>query len=129
MRLLRRNRGFTLLEVLVSLVIFSLASAAMATSFLTHLQRNNQTERRSEAIAAAQQILDQIRTEEPTALPNSGSDSPVDITMGNRTYAVTATYCSDPTYCTSNNIRHIRVTVDYRDETIYEVETIYAQLR
>lgn len=128
-RLAAPNAGFTLLEVLVSMVIFSIASAAMAQSFLTHLTMNNRSERRSEAIASAQQVLDQIRTEDPTSLPASGSASPVTVTMGPRTYTVTATYCGDNTFCTSNNIRHIGIEVAYRNTVIYEVETVYSQLR
>ena len=123
------SEGFTLLEVLVSMVIFAIASAAMAQSFLTHLTMNNRSERRSEAIASAQQVLDQIRTEDPTSLPVSGSVAPVTVVMGPRTYTVTATYCGENTFCTSNNIRHIGIQVAYRNTVIYEVETVYSQLR
>ncbi len=62
-------------------------------------------------------------------MPTTGSDAPVEITMGPRSYEVTVTYCLNTAICVTNNVRHITVEVVYRDEIIYEVETVYAQLR
>lgn len=120
--------GFTLLEVLVSLVLFSIAGIAMAKSFTHHLSTNTRNEQRSAAVMAAQQVLDGLRVLDPATFPSSGSTTQ-NITVGIRTFSVTTTYCSNITYCPNNNTKHIKVDVKLRGTTIYSVSTVYVQLR
>ena len=121
--------GFTLLEVLVAVGIFSVASAAIATCFASQLKFNYKYETKSGAIAAAQQVLDGIRVLDPTTLPSSGSATPQTVTIGGKNFVVNVTYCSPSTYCVSNNIRALHVVVTYANVTQYTVDTIFSQLR
>jgi general secretion pathway protein I len=128
-RELKTERGFTLLEVLVSIVIFTVAALGMAKAFTDHLTTNTLNERRSEAISAAQQVLDNVRTLDPATLPASGQAAEQTITFGERSYKVNLFYCFPSTYCTSNNIRQLHTEVKLNGQLIYQVDTVYAQLR
>jgi prepilin-type N-terminal cleavage/methylation domain-containing protein len=120
--------GFTLLEVMVSLLIFNIAALGIAQSFLVHLKRNTENERRGESVQVAQQVMDEIRVKDPTSLPHSGSTTQ-DVTLGHRTYEVTTTYCKLSAYCTSNNIRSVSVEVSLEGNLQYAADTVFAQLR
>jgi len=126
---LSQQVAFSLLEVLVSLSIFSVGALAAASAFSTQLSFNSQSETRSGAIMAAQQVLDEIRISDPASLPSSGTSAAQNITIGNKLYVVTVTYCSPSTYCTSTNIRALKAIVKHNNSTVYTVDTIYAQLR
>ena len=123
-----RERGFTLLEVLVSLGLFSIISTSLAASFAHHLKTNNLTERKSAAVMAAQQVMDEVRVQDPATLPSTGRTTQT-VTIGNRAFTVVTDYCSETTYCTSANIKHIKITVSFSNQSVYQVSTVYAQLR
>ncbi len=129
MRTITTQRGFTILEVLVSLSIFSIASVAIAKSFTNHLAFNKQAERRSGAITAVQQVLDGLRVLDPSTLPTTGTSAAQNVTVGNKTYAVTTQYCRITSYCSSANVRFLTVKAKYRGTDQYTVDTIYSQLR
>ena len=120
--------GFTLIEILVALTIFIIASALMAPSFIAHLKYNLGAERRSGAVAAAQEYLDQLRALDPATLPSSGTAAPVLVNAGERTYSVVVKYCLTPAYCTSRS-RLIRLEVSFANELMYTVETVFTQLQ
>jgi type II secretory pathway pseudopilin PulG len=117
------------MEILFALVLFGLVSSAMFPSFLTHIQFNNRSEVRTAAHSAAQILLDELRLEDPGALPDEGSDDPVLIQVGQREFSVVTSYCVNEAFCTGSETRHITVSVSYNDEILYSVETVYAQLR
>ncbi|MCO6431663.1 MAG: type II secretion system protein [Deltaproteobacteria bacterium] len=125
----RRDNGFSLLEVLFSMGMFSVAALALAQAFTVQLTFNTSNEMRSEAIMAAQQVLDEVRVEDPSSLPTSGSDAPTSVTIGKRTYVVVLSYCTNGSMCNSTTLRHLRAVVSYRGDEVYSVETVYAQLR
>jgi type II secretion system protein I len=125
---MKPQKGFTLLEVLVSLSIFSIVSAGMAKSFAFQLSTNSRNERKSAAILAAQQVLDDLRSRDPNTFPTSGSNTQT-VSIGERDFSVVTSYCSVSSYCTSTNIRHLKVDVNLLGETQYSVSTVYAQLR
>ena len=120
--------GFTLVEILFALTLFGIAVASCFPAFLGHIQFNNQSEVRSGAYAAAQVLLDELRLEDPSSLPSSGSDAATEIQVGTRTYSVVASYCEDSTFCGSET-RFITVRVSYLGEEVYEVSTVYTELR
>ena len=124
-----RQAAFTLLEVLVSLSIFSIVSAAIGVAFVTHLKVNMQQELRSGAFSAAQQVLDELRVQDPSTMPTSGSDAVRTLIVGDRIYSVAVSYCSPATYCTSSHIRSIHVGVTHAGKSQYQVDTVYSQLR
>ena len=123
------SRAFTLVEVLVALAIFSISALALANGFNAHLKTNLLSEQKSGAILAAGRVLDGYRVQDPTTFPASGTAAAVNIPVGNRTYAVTVTFCSPNTYCTSNNIRALHVEAALNGTLLYQVDTVFAQLR
>lgn len=123
-----KEKGFTLIEVIIAMTILGVGLAAMAPLFLAHLQINNRSELRNGAVLVAQQTLDTLRLQNPITMPTSGSTTPQSVTMGGRTYKVITTYCVFTNYCNSGS-RHIRVEVQFRGKTLYTVDTVYTQLR
>ena len=119
--------GFTLIEMLVAMSLFLMVSALMAPSFVAHLSYTLGAERRTEAVAAAQQVLDELRVLDPATLPTSGTSSQ-NITAGQRTFQVVTTYCSDTTYCSTRS-RLIGIDVSFKNEEIYHVETVFTRLQ
>ena len=123
-----KQRGFTLIEVLVSLGIFSIITAGVTSAFSSHLKYNSVAGYRTGAINAAQQRLDDLRKDDPVAMPTSGVTTAT-TTIGGRAFAVVTRFCTNATYCASANQRHIKVEVSYRGTILYAVETVYTKLR
>lgn len=124
-----KDKAFTLLEVMVAMMILGLVAAGMAPVFINHLKTNTRAELKTESIAVAQQVLDELRSQDPTNFPMSGSDAPILVDGGSRSYTVIVSYCKVTSYCASANTRHIEVAVRYMGSTIYEVETVYTKLK
>lgn len=126
------SKGFTLIETLVSLSIFSIAALGLAKAFSDNIRTNTNNERRTSAIMAVQQVLDRLRQSDPATLPSSNSTTVETKTVGFRNFVVTTTYCPTSvatTYCTSPNIRYLNLKAELSGVNVYEVNTIYAQLR
>ena len=83
------ERGFTLLEVMVALMVFSIAAAGVMPVFLSQLKYNTGSEERSEAIAAAQYVLDEMRLEDPTLMEEEGTRAAITVTVNGHDYVVT----------------------------------------
>lgn len=122
------EKAFTLLEVLMSLVIFSIVLAGAAPAFIMNSKLNTFAELRSQAQAAAELKLDALRFSDPQDLPTTGQTGPENLIVGNRTFQVTTLYCSPNTYCTTNT-RQLKVTVTYKNKTQYAVETVFTKLK
>ena len=125
----RNNAGFTLLEIMAALCLFGIAALGMAHVFASNISLNTRSERTTEAIEAGQQYLDELRVSDPSTFPTGGGTTTKTIPIGGKNYDVTATYCADATYCTSNNLRYIEIEVKHNNQTYYEVDTIFTQLR
>ena len=124
------NSGFTLLEVMVSLVVFSAMITGIVGVFGAHTRINNGNEIRLGALAVTQQVLDDLRQQENTEdFPNSGSDPVSNITVDKRTYQATTSYCVNSTYCDSISKRHITVEVAYKGHTVSTVQTVFTRLK
>ena len=121
--------GFTVMESMVAIALFSISALAMANVFAKNISYNTTNEIKTGAIEAAQQVLDEARFSDPSFFPNGGQVANEDVKIGNRTYNTSTTYCRTPTYCTSNTIRSLYVQVQYKGTTYYEIETVYTQLR
>ncbi len=124
-----KQSGFTLIEVMISLLIFTVVLAGMAPAFVAQLKHNTNSAIRTEAIAAAQIVIDQLRVEDPATLPASGDGSEVNLTVGNHDFAVTPSFCETATFCTTVNNRHITVRVRYNNEQVFSTQTVFTQLR
>jgi len=123
-----KELGFTMLEVLISMVLFGIVSAAMAQAYISQMQANTRSETRSQAVQAATRILDFTRTLDPATLPTSGSGSPEIVVVNGKSFSVTLVYCRVAALCTANS-RNITAEVYYRSKKVYEVSTVFAQLR
>jgi len=120
--------GFTLIETLVALVIFSLVSAAMMPAFLSQLKFSHSSKIKTGAMSAAQQALDAVRVVNPETLPSGGATVTSTVNAGDYTYSVVLTYCNPTNYCTSRS-RYITAEVSYQGTELYEVSTVYTRLR
>ena len=124
-----KEQGFTIIEVMVALGIFGVVSAMMATTMVQLQRTNYENEIRSGSYAAAQLVLDDLRSQNISNLPTSGSGALQNVVISGRTYAVTPSYCVTASECTSVNIRGIRVSVSYKSQLKYLVNTVYARLQ
>lgn len=126
----RRNteEGYTLMEVLVSLGLFTIISAGMVPSFVTYMKHNTNSQVKTEAIAVGQQILDRKRALEPSDMPTSGYDTPTTINVGKRSYEVKISYCTRSIFC-STGTRHLTAEVTYNNDLVYSTETVFTELR
>ena len=57
----RRQKGFTLIEVVVAFAIFALSMGALYESFGGALRRNSQAHEREQALLVAQSVLARVR--------------------------------------------------------------------
>ncbi|MFB9993201.1 prepilin-type N-terminal cleavage/methylation domain-containing protein [Deinococcus oregonensis] len=122
------QQGFSLVELLVTMAILGIIIGVMLTAIASNTQLNSKTEQTAQATVAAQQVLDDTRTSDPSTLPLSGAD-PVDIVnVGGRDYKVTLRYCvPTPNYC-SGNARQIQATVEYGGKPLFTVETVFTNV-
>lgn len=119
--------GFSLIEALVALVILGITLAAIVPGFIGYLNVNNNQEVRSQAVIAAQQVLEGLRVQDPTNMPASGSSSVQTISAGGRTFTYVVTYRQDPASCVTS-CRFVRVEISYQGGVVYAAETAYTQL-
>jgi len=123
------ERGFSLIEVLVSISLFSIIGMGLAKGFIMQMRSNNESAIRIQAISAAQQVLDRIRTVDPASLPTGGSAAAETVSISGRNYSVVISYCAISAYCTAATTRQLRAVVSYRNIKRYEVDTVFSQLR
>ena len=114
---------------MISLMVFAVVMAGMGPAFIAQIRHNTRSEILTEAMGAAQIRLDQLRLATPSTLPASGSSAALNVAVGSRTYQVVSSFCENATFCTTVNNRHITVRVNYKNEQIFETETVYTQLR
>ncbi len=124
---MKSSKGFTLIEVLVALCIFSIVCVATAPAFINHASANTNSERKTTAINFAQNILDDLRKKDVTNLLSSGSEE-ITNTIDSKNLIAKVSYCTKSTYCSTAS-RHILVEVFFNDKNIYSVETVYTQLK
>jgi type II secretory pathway pseudopilin PulG len=121
--------GMSLLEVLFAVSFFGIMSVGILPAFLGHYKEITNNDHRLNSIALAQELLDELRTENPTNMPEDGADAPVTFPRGNYTYTAVVSYCERLEFCTSDDIRHITVRINHQDREFYHIETVFAALR
>ena len=121
------RKGVGLVETLVALAIFTLVLGALVPAFIHYLDTNSRTELRTQAVTIAQQVLEDLRVQDPATLPNNGTEQRT-VSYQGRSFRITIRYCRDPSLCTST-ARQITVEVAYRNRRIYAAETVYTKLR
>lgn len=120
--------GFSLVEALVALALVAVVLTGILPAFLGQQQANRRNDLRTGAIAAAQQVMEELRVVDPVAMPESGTAAPQLVTIGSNEYAVAATYCANADFCDTGS-RHVLLEVTHDGERLYTVETVYTQLR
>jgi prepilin-type N-terminal cleavage/methylation domain-containing protein len=126
---MHRSDGFTLVEVLVTIALFGIVAMGLAGGFIMQIRSNTQSALRVQAIAAAQQVLDRLRTEDPSTFPATGSSAPENVTLDGKTFSVTVSYCQVTSFCIATTTRHLRAVVSYKNRKVYEVDTVFSQLK
>ncbi len=123
-----KEKGFTLVEMLLALLIFGIVATSAAPAFISHLRYNTEAERRIGALTAAQRILDDRRVQDPTDLPSSGTVTITNLVGLSNSYSAEITYCEKAQYCSSAS-RHMLLQVFHEGNKIYETETVFTQLK
>ena len=124
----RDEIGMSLIEALIAIVLVGIALAGISQAFVTQMDANTRNDKRSGAIAAAQQVMEALRRQDPAGMPTTGSSSPQQVSMGGRDYQVVTSYCLVPSYCGTVS-RHLRIEVTLDGQDLYSVESVYTQLR
>lgn len=129
------DKGLTLVESVVSLLIFFVALAGIVPIFVNYSLAAINNEKRTAAIAISGQVLDELRQSDVAALPSTGTVSSLPsgtsisaITHMGKTYNPTITYCQNTTYCDANS-RHIKIEVSQNGRSVYEAETVFTRLQ
>lgn len=126
-----KEHGMTIIEVLVAMVILGVVTAFYASSLALNTSYITDSEHKSEALLAAQEVLDDLRLVRTSTMPTTlTSSSSQNVTIGGTTYGVVVTYCAITTYCpptASDGSRHILVTVTLAGKEIYAIETVFTE--
>lgn len=123
-RLNRACAGFTLIEVLVALTIFSISSLAATRLVVSATALVSENKTASQAIALAQDTIENLRNVAYADMVD-GTDV---VTLDNITFTITWTVsANDPVPDTSTVV--VRVNWQAKGETKqYETESIYSQV-
>ncbi len=121
--------ALSLIEAFAALFVVSFSALPFAYAYQTHFDFNTKSEHQSGAALAAQIVLDKLRAEDFTIIPRSGNGPTEQVKIGRANYSVQLGYCKMGKYCTSNSVREIRCTVLLNGNKVYEVDTVYSQLR
>ena len=138
------SEGITLVETLVSLLIFMAVVAGVVPIYTTYRLQTLKNPVRTGAIAVSQQIMDELRQQPINTLPNNGiSDvtSPAgtaltNISSYNKKFNAKIFFCeaAKTQFCDPNSSRYIRVAIfqafdngTVSDTPVYEVSTIYTK--
>ena len=139
----RRDAGLTLVETVVSMLVFFAVLTGVVPAYLNYRLRAVQNPVRIGAVAVSQRILEEIRQLKAVdTLPKSGSSStmpsPSDSALTNlsaygKTYSAEIHYC-EKDFCDDKS-RYIRVAVfqqfsngSLSRNPVYEVSTIFTKL-
>jgi type IV pilus assembly protein PilV len=110
LRSLRGQKGFTLIEVLITLVILAVSLLAIAGLTMTAVVNNSFGAHMTEAVTYAQDLLEESRAMRWETIPEgTRSDQP--------TGSTGVLYARTWTTVTSGNTKTITVTVNWSDKT------------
>ena len=132
----RASSGVSLIEALVAIVVLGILVGAVVPAFVSNLRLNSETEKRSQAVVAAQTVLDSLRAD--GSWPAYGLDpdgnpsvTPVlQVESGGRTFDVAVDYGP---YCERgvcySTARNLELEVRLDDTVYYQVATVYTNLQ
>ncbi|MBA2667278.1 MAG: prepilin-type N-terminal cleavage/methylation domain-containing protein [Trueperaceae bacterium] len=119
------QRGFTIIEAIIAVAVIGIIVVGVLPLFINYARINTESEFRTGAVTAAQQVMDRLRFEPFTGWVASGTVQSIDTDL--RTYDVTITYCTaELTLCQSGS-RHVRLEVANSGRTYYTVESVFSR--
>ena len=146
-----KRAGYSILEMLVALVILSVALVSVVPVFINYASVNRTTEIRAEAVSVAEQVMDGLRQRDfvqwgdyETAMERDGvqvvTGAAGDDSDDGRTYKVDIEWCNAAvtglTLCDNQNgvdgvqQRHVRVTASFNNcQVSYSVTTVFALIQ
>jgi Tfp pilus assembly protein PilV len=108
----KNERGFTLIETCVSMVVMMIAGLAVSSLFVFSLQNNVGGNERALSMAVAQQQLERLRSVTFEDASMNVGTSTTTVSSGNHDYTVVKTITNETNPNTSNkNLRKITITV------------------
>lgn len=107
------NQGYSLVELLVGIVILTIAMTAILSMALSSIRGNAASQRMTEARFLAQGRLEELLNVQPVADLADGNDTP-----GAGSYQRTWTITPGPTASS----RWVEVRIDWNDKGAHEVE-------
>jgi general secretion pathway protein I len=122
------EKGFSLVESVCALGLLAIVLLGIIPTVQVLMRSNTISEERSNAVSAAQQVMESLRQQAPSSLPNSGSSAVQSVSVGTRDYEVVAHYCTRSEFC-NDDMRHIVLEVSYAGHNVYVVETVYTRLQ
>ena len=135
----KKNEGFSLIESVVALLIFVITFSLAAPLFVAQQKNNITNAARTGAVSLSQQVLDNLRLEKTLTL---GKTIENNVISQGKQYSYNQHICtakptinSDSSVTCSevvdvnNPMRYILLQVEYNEETIYTVETIYTDIQ
>ena len=121
------ERGTTLIETIFAIALLGLAVSGIMSAFMSLVEASSNSEERSMAIPASQQVLESLRLQDPEFMPTSGSFAPQIVPVGSRQFQAIVSYCANNTYCTTTS-RHVTVDLYLDGVKVYDVETVFTKL-
>jgi prepilin-type N-terminal cleavage/methylation domain-containing protein len=124
---MQSTKGFSLIEVLVAMVIFSIASLALSQLMVSSTKLVSENGLASEAITLAQETLEDLRTVRFTNMTN-GSASVVS-EKGGATFNVVWTVTNNSP---ETGMNRVVVTVTWNHQGVpksYEAQSIFANVQ
>lgn len=119
------RRGFTIIEAIIAVAVIGIIVVGVLPIFINYARINTESEFRTGAVTAAQQVMDRLRSEAFTSWVDSGTVQSIDTSL--RSYDVTITYCTpELTLCQSGS-RHVRLEVANSGRTYYTVESVFSR--
>ena len=122
------ERGLTLLEVVVAMVILAIGLLAIVPGMIHLSDVADGNEVRSAAVQAAQQSNERTRRLDPASLPTTGSSAADTVTIGEHTFQVVQHYCRDTSMCLAF-ARHITTEVSFDGQVVYSTQTVFTRLQ
>lgn len=122
MNIQRRHNGFGLIEGLMAITLLGIALAGIIPVFISYQNVNNQSELRSNAILAAEQVLDQLKNRPFDEWEDYKSNVNAHTTrVGGYDYPVTLDFQVLPNFSAT---RRVDLEVSYRGKVYFEASTI-----
>jgi type II secretion system protein I len=121
---MRRERGFTLIEVMVAMLLTALTVIGVLGLYRVETRASSFSRRETEAAVLAQDKLEELRTKTaPSAAVATTTDNPVDQLTG--TSLFTREWTIDTT--ADPSVYKITVTVRWDDGGVQRAVTVYGQ--